>query len=422
MDFFEFETGDSTAGIPIRIKNICIPDFHPPGVVILRVILNVGARHDPMGKEGIAHIMEHLIFEGTEDFPDPGIIESLLRYSMQESFNSDTSHDHTFSMGKTQKSRLYITMQVLRSMFFFPLLRNQDFVRERDVIIQEYWEGYVNRHKAALQKRVQKDIYFRHRFARLLNVIGTANSLNRIKLEDLMEFHDKYYHIKNASFVFVGDISMEEAIKFVDVFSDGAPDGEPTITPEPITSWPVPEIREIQISSEEDLGIKGAEQCEITVRRVIPLQRIQIIWVLQKLLTRIFEKIRAEICASYGVEVKFDNYCDHHLMTITARINPNCLDRVKEDIAVVFKNLTNNGIYEPKFDEVMAIMKVNIALMEVSLHQIAKFAEEDLDRGNRIITLTESREIIEAMTYSDICQLVNRELSPEQLYWLIIKP
>ena len=62
--------------------------------IYVRFLFNAGARHDPKGKEGVMHFMEHMLFSGTPTYPTKFDIDQFSKAHTLDSFNAFTSFSH----------------------------------------------------------------------------------------------------------------------------------------------------------------------------------------------------------------------------------------------------------------------------------------------------------------------------------------
>lgn len=123
FDPFKFEVGYTHDGIPVYVRNLpWINDW-----MEVRVVLNYGSLDDPVGKEGLAHLIEHLAFQGTQRFPtNKDILFDAKRKIFFDSLSGNTSYDRTYFSGRITRSNSVKGFEVFRDLIFFPIFR-EDF-------------------------------------------------------------------------------------------------------------------------------------------------------------------------------------------------------------------------------------------------------------------------------------------------------
>ena len=98
--------------------------------VTVMFLANTGSRYEPVGKEGIAHFFEHLVFKGTQKYPTAKDLARTLD-SVGAEFNAFTSKEYTGYYVKSAANNFDLALDVLSEMLFAPLLRQEDIDRKR---------------------------------------------------------------------------------------------------------------------------------------------------------------------------------------------------------------------------------------------------------------------------------------------------
>jgi len=104
--------------------------------VTVMFLVNAGSRYESVGKEGIAHFFEHMVFKGSKKYPNAKVLARTLD-SVGAEFNAFTSKEYTGYYVKSAASNFDLALDVLSDMLFAPLLRQEDIDREKGVIIEE---------------------------------------------------------------------------------------------------------------------------------------------------------------------------------------------------------------------------------------------------------------------------------------------
>ncbi len=90
FDPFDFNKKE-ISNVPIYYKHLpWSPCIH------IRIVFNSGAFSDPIGKEGVAHFLEHMFFKGSKKFPNEKIINDWSLKNTINSFNASTNLDYTY--------------------------------------------------------------------------------------------------------------------------------------------------------------------------------------------------------------------------------------------------------------------------------------------------------------------------------------
>ena len=99
-----------------------------------------GSRHEAPGLEGMAHLVEHMLFKGTKSIPSPSKISELIEIS-GGSLNAATDYETTVYWCRVLSEKAEESLQLLFQLITEPLLRPVDLELERKVIIEEIKTG-----------------------------------------------------------------------------------------------------------------------------------------------------------------------------------------------------------------------------------------------------------------------------------------
>jgi predicted Zn-dependent peptidase len=410
----------SASGVPVYTKQVSQVE----NWVVVQVVLFVGARDDPLTKEGLAHFFEHIPFQGTERFPRGEDIQRVKEDIFLNSLNAATGFDGTRFVGKVLKDEFHTAIEVLRDMIFHPLVREEDFRKERDVVIREIWENVHSERQAEFVKLTRRDIYHDHPMGRMESPHGWVETVTQIIRDDFRWFHDEYYHLGNVALVFAGDITLSEACTFADLFAQGAPWGVRHPRPLPPARWPEPRQPERDISLLEWSGMRGAQSALVRLHRILPRQENpHVLFLLAETVERIlFEEVRERLGASYGLSAHIFHFMDHHEFTIEGLVAPEMADEVRRIIATTLEKIRETDTYEDQFRRTKARLLKRLGCVDRTVWDVADDAAAEVIEEERIISLAETCRQRALVTYGDIQELLQREYAPEYLYWVIIRP
>jgi zinc protease len=160
--------------------------------VTMNVSYRVGATDEPAGKEGLAHLVEHLTFQARPGGERAPRLASLLLASGAE-FNAVTSYDGTdyfFSAPPEQLSRL-AALEAERLRAPLQHVTEEDFRVARDVVVAELRQRYETSPEGAQQRWLHEVLLPGHPYGRTSG--GTPESLQRLTLEDARAFVQAHY-------------------------------------------------------------------------------------------------------------------------------------------------------------------------------------------------------------------------------------
>jgi len=164
-----------------------------------------GSADEIAGKSGVAHILEHMMFQGTEDVPDGVFSRTVARNGGND--NAFTSYDFTAYWQTIAADRLELVMELEADRMTGLALDPEDFETERDVVIEERRQRIDNDPASRLGEQVSAALWRNHPYG--APVIGWEAELERLALADLQAFYDRWYAPNNAVLIVTGDVDAE---------------------------------------------------------------------------------------------------------------------------------------------------------------------------------------------------------------------
>lgn len=180
-------------------------------VVSLVFAIHAGSANDPIGKEGSAHFLEHMLFKGKKARPLLASLErEIERYG--GSVDAYTVKEFTWLVVKTPRAGLERSLQFMRESFLRPIFSEEELIGERNVILEElrqYEESLFN----VTDDLFEKCLYEANRVSR--KMIGSETSLRHIHADDIAAFFESHYGARNYVITIAGGASYDEAQSLV---------------------------------------------------------------------------------------------------------------------------------------------------------------------------------------------------------------
>ena len=202
-------------------------DHHTP-IAAVSVWYHVGSKNERPGQTGLAHLFEHVMFEGSQHVTN-GFFEPLQRAG--GTLNGSTSSDRTnyWEVVPTGALELALFMEADRMGWLLPALSEERFNTQRDVVLNERRQSYENRpyglaHFAMLHALHQDGHPYRW------PVIGDPADLRAMNVDDARAFFSRYYHPGNASLVIAGDVKPDDVFRLAERLFGDIPAG-PAVAP-----------------------------------------------------------------------------------------------------------------------------------------------------------------------------------------------
>ena len=213
----------------VRLKNgltvYIIRDSRFP-LVCTRLFVGTGSANETAEQAGISHVLEHMVFKGTEKRPKgqvPRDVESLGGY-----LNAATSFDKTWFITDMPAKHWKTGMDVVKDMAFHPSLDPAELEAEKDVIVSELKGG-----DDTPTRRLFEDLQVAGLAHTVYGrpIIGFEKTIRAVTADDLRAYIRTWYQPQNMMLLVAGDIDPKAVLAYAEeLFGDLKND---TILPEP---------------------------------------------------------------------------------------------------------------------------------------------------------------------------------------------
>lgn len=184
---------------------VVVPNHRVP-VVSHMVWYKVGAADEEPGRTGLAHLLEHLMFKGTEQVPAGEFSRIVARNGGRD--NAFTSSDFTAYYQNVAVDRLELVMKLEADRMANLLIDPASVATEREVVLEERRSRTDNDPAALLSERVEAVLYLNHPYRN--PIIGWASEVAKLDRDAALAFYRRYYAPNNAVLIVAGDITAEK--------------------------------------------------------------------------------------------------------------------------------------------------------------------------------------------------------------------
>lgn len=190
------------------LKLIVKQDHRSP-VVVTQIWYKAGSIDEVNGVTGVAHVLEHMMFKGTEKIPNGEFSKKIAAAGGRE--NAFTSYDYTAYYQQLHKRSLPMAMELESDRMRNLILTKEEFLKEINVVMEERRLRTEDQARSLLYEKMMAAAYQSHPYQR--PIIGWMNDLENMRVEDAQEWYDRWYAPNNATLVVVGDVDAEEVFK-----------------------------------------------------------------------------------------------------------------------------------------------------------------------------------------------------------------
>jgi zinc protease len=192
---------------------LLFPDNSKPTVTV-NITYMVGSRMEGYGETGMAHLLEHMLFKGTDTRKD--VMPSLRAHGAQ--FNASTYLDRTnyFETMTATDENLRFALELEADRMIHSRVSRQDLDSEMTVVRNEFEMG-ENEPTRVLDERVTSTAYLWHGYGR--STIGARSDIEHVPIARLQAFYHLYYQPDNATLVVAGKFDDAKTLAWIkDIF------------------------------------------------------------------------------------------------------------------------------------------------------------------------------------------------------------
>ena len=228
------------------LKLIVREDHRAPTVAHM-VWYRAGSMDEVNGKTGVAHVLEHMMFKGTDKVKSGEFSRLVAAVGGRE--NAFTSRDYTAYFQQVEKSKLDEVMKLEADRMSNLNFDDAEFLKEIQVVMEERRLRTEDNPSSLLNESLMATAYmsspYRH------PVVGWMNDLMNMKAADARDWYRSWYKPNNATVVIAGDVDPKAILQAVEKYYGAAsekalPERKPQIEP------PQKGIKRVQVKAPAD--------------------------------------------------------------------------------------------------------------------------------------------------------------------------
>ena len=221
-------------------------------LVAVNVWYRVGSANEQRGRTGMAHLFEHMMFQGSENIPK----EMHFRYIQEAggNLNGSTNFDRTNYYEKLPSNYLELALWLEsdRMGFFLPALTQEKLDNQKSVVINERLERYDNQPYGLAWEIILSNIY-KQEHSYSWPTIGYVEDISNFNIEQVSAFFKRFYSPSNASLSVAGNFNEKFVKEKIEKYFGGIPD---SVEVEETTAVPVKLEKEKLIEREENVQLE----------------------------------------------------------------------------------------------------------------------------------------------------------------------
>jgi predicted Zn-dependent peptidase len=392
---------------------------HMPGVrsVSFGAWVRAASLHESRDRMGVSHLLEHMVFKGTERRSAHEIALSLE--ALGGSLDAYTSREHTVYQGRVLDEHLAQAADVIGDIVLRPSLRDTDLALERKVILEEI--GMVEDTPDDLVFEMHNEaLWGTHPYG--YSILGTRQTVNTLGVRDLRSLHERAYHPGQLVVVASGNVEHEQLL---DVLASTGWTDIPSGDRSPMAAQPpipaAPTSLHVPRDGAQTHIVAGTTAMPHGDPRRFPLLLLSML-LGGGMSSRLFQRVREELGLAYSVYTYQTFHADagmHGVYVATAPESANAaLDAIRNEL----RRVVDGGL--PADEVAMGRQQlkgqVTLSLESVSSRMYRAASVELYAEPYR--TLDELLALIDGITVEDVAQVAREFFAPERLTVVSLGP
>jgi predicted Zn-dependent peptidase len=269
-----------------------------PGVrsVALGAWIKAASIHETPYQMGVSHLLEHMVFKGTERRSAKQI--ALELEALGGALDAYTSREHTVYQARVLDEHLLVACDVLADLVFRPKLRPDDLKLERKVILEEI--GMVEDTPDDLVFDLHNEqLWGNHPYG--YSILGTRETVSSLGVRELRELHERAYHPGQIVFAATGNVNHQQLLDALEETgwgTEAARDSSPLMVASPVAA--PPQRRHVPREGAQTHIVVGSDAVRHGDPRRHPLVLLSVL-LGAGMSSRLFQRVREELGLAYSV-------------------------------------------------------------------------------------------------------------------------
>jgi predicted Zn-dependent peptidase len=389
--------------------------------VAVGLFVGVGSRREDEAHAGLSHLLEHLVFKGTQRYPEPGGLSEAVE-GCGGSVNASTDRELTVYSARVPAAAASRALEVVADLALRPLLRRSDLVGEKPVIVDEI-RMYVDSPGDHVFSLFDELLFGGHPLGR--EIAGSPRSVRRARHETVVEHWQRWYQPANVVLAAAGSIRHEAVLRAASGWFDGD-GGGPTPTPlaaplEPPSPTSAGSVR---------LAFRRLSQGNLCLGMPGVARDHPDRWALDLLgavlgdgmSSRLFVELRERRSLTYDVSTFGATYADCGTFGVHAGFDPVQAPALVAAILEQLERAVQEPVSAAELDRALAYTRGRLQLRMEETGAVAAWLGTGESLLPRILTVDEVIERLEAVTVEDLLRVAREYARPDQARLAVLGP
>ena len=370
------------------------------------VWVKVGSCYETEENNGIAHVIEHMLFKGTKKRTSRMIADDMARIG--GNVNAYTTKECTSYYTTTLAEHLPAAIELISDMMINSTFEEDALEKEKGVILEEI-DMYDDSPEDLAHEMLQQEIWKNHPLGYIIS--GTKENVTNMTREQILAFMEQFYVAENMWISIAGNFNTVEVMRLLEEAFGCVPNQKKNM------NMVAPTYHQCIYAKEKDV-----EQVHLNIAfDSIPFDHEDkyVLSILNSILggginSRLFMEIREELGLTYSIYSYGSSHKGAGLFHIYAAMNPAQTEVVFDSIFKVIDELITSGIDEDELTMTVEQIKIDLVMASESAKaRMSSNAKSIMYRGH-IITMEETMERLSAVTGEDVVRFAKQYFVKEK--------
>lgn len=376
-------------------------------VAHLGVMAQAGSRYERHDEEGLAHFLEHCIFQGTEKRKAIDVLSDLD--SLGGELNAYTNKEELCVHASFRKAHFDIAADLISDIIQKASFPRKEVNKEREVVIDEI-NSYLDTPSERIFDEFEEFVFNGHSIGR--NTLGTKESLKRFGSKELKSYMSRLFTVDNMVVSFVGSLELDEVKETLERYFASVPNSESAKENGEIEAFVPFEKIDKKANYQCHLVMGGRAPSYIEDDRKAMSLLINVLGG-PAMNSRLNLSVREKFGYAYNVEAGFSSYSDTGIWSVYLGTDKKHLKNATALVKTELKKLIDQGLSTEELKLAKEQIKGHLALsLDSNLELMLHLAKSLLIFG-KVDSMAELYDEIDEITTEEIQSAAKKWFSPE---------
>jgi len=411
------DRGSTSIAETVLENGIHVLSEHIPGVrsAAVGVYVRQGGAHESAQELGASHLLEHMVFKGTEQRTAAEIAMALE--GLGGSLDAYTTREHTSYQARVLDEHLPEALDVLADLVLAPVLRADDLALEREVVLEEIAQVEDTPDDLVFELHSER-LWDGHPYGR--PILGTSDSVTSMPAETLQALHRERYRGQNLIVAAAGNVRHDDFSERVGTLFGDVDEG----------ARAQPVVRPDGSRKGQERVMRSTAQAHVVFGTDVPghahPDRYALILLSSALgggmSSRLFQRVREELALCYSVFTYQSFYSSSGVAGVYVGTRPATEQKAIDAIRGELARLAAEGLPEEELEQTKRQVKGQVMLALEStgarLYRLASFGLHE----EPFLGLDELLERIDAVRGDDVRRVASEFYDPDRHFLMRLGP